>query len=167
MEIKLINFKQVFFLLAMTIVIAGCSSFSEMNNEDDSSGVNNDGEVSLKGTKWKLAGIVDTRTGDLKVLEPKDCEECYTLMFDTDFTAIILSVNMILKIDLQHLSEHDIPQEFIDKMLFCEKYYEDGEDYCDSYLYRWGIAFASSFTATPLELKLFSTPDSYLLFKPF
>ena len=45
-------------------------------------------EISLKGTKWKLAGIVDTETGDLKELEPKDCDECYTFTFDTDSTAI-------------------------------------------------------------------------------
>jgi hypothetical protein len=43
-------------------------------------------QTSLKGTKWKLAGIVDTETGVLKVLEPEDCEKCYTLTFDTDTT---------------------------------------------------------------------------------
>ncbi|MDR2969865.1 MAG: hypothetical protein LBV32_09735 [Tannerellaceae bacterium] len=40
----------------------------------------------LKGTKWKLEGIADDRTGTLKVLEPKDCEECFTLTFDTNST---------------------------------------------------------------------------------
>jgi hypothetical protein len=49
--------------------------------------------VSLKGTKWKLAGIVDVQTGELKELEPKDCEECYTLEFDTDSTALLQSVS--------------------------------------------------------------------------
>ena len=43
-------------------------------------------EPNLQGTKWKLAGIVETETGDLKVLEPKDCVECYTLSFDTKST---------------------------------------------------------------------------------
>ena len=42
--------------------------------------------LSLLNTKWKLAGIVDTETGELKELEPKDCEECYTIAFDTDKT---------------------------------------------------------------------------------
>ena len=39
---------------------------------------------SLQGTKWKLAGIVDVQTGEMKELEPKDCVKCYTLTFDTD-----------------------------------------------------------------------------------
>jgi hypothetical protein len=40
----------------------------------------------LKETSWKLVGIMDTQTGSLTELEPKDCEECYTLTFDTDTT---------------------------------------------------------------------------------
>jgi hypothetical protein len=40
----------------------------------------------LKGTKWKLAGIVDSQTSSLKELEPKECKKCYTLIFDTDST---------------------------------------------------------------------------------
>ena len=43
-------------------------------------------ETDLQGTKWKLIGIVDTQIGDLTELEPKDCDECYTLAFDTDDT---------------------------------------------------------------------------------
>lgn len=41
---------------------------------------------SLAGTQWKLAGIVDAKTGEMKTLEPKDCKECYTLVFDSDNT---------------------------------------------------------------------------------
>ena len=49
---------------------------------------NNDAiRIQLAHTKWKLAGIVDVETGDLKVLEPKKCAECdsckcYTLIFE-------------------------------------------------------------------------------------
>jgi len=43
-------------------------------------------QIPLRGTEWKLEGIVDVQTGELKVLEPKDCEECYTLNFETDST---------------------------------------------------------------------------------
>jgi len=39
-------------------------------------------EGKLEGSKWKLVGIVDAETDDLKELEPKDCESCYTLAFD-------------------------------------------------------------------------------------
>jgi hypothetical protein len=52
--------------------------------------------LSLKGTKWKLAGIYDTQTGALTELEPKDCAECYTLMFDTDSTLSGKGVGNIL-----------------------------------------------------------------------
>ena len=67
--------KQTVFLLAMAITVAGCDS-SEMNKQ-----------TSLKGTKWKLAGIVDAETGEMKVLEPKNCEDCYTLTFITNTIA--------------------------------------------------------------------------------
>jgi len=43
-------------------------------------------EITLSGTSWKLVGIVDTRTGSLKVLEPNDCKECYRITFETDST---------------------------------------------------------------------------------
>ena len=42
--------------------------------------------ASLANTMWKLAGIMDVNTGVLKELEPKDCEECFTLVFDTNNT---------------------------------------------------------------------------------
>jgi len=62
------------FLLAITIAVVGCDS-----NDDDQ-------PTLLEGTKWKLAGIVDVETGNLKVLEPEDCDKCYTLTFDTKNT---------------------------------------------------------------------------------
>jgi len=42
--------------------------------------------IPLRGTEWKLEGIVDVQTGELKVLEPKDDELCYTINFETDST---------------------------------------------------------------------------------
>jgi hypothetical protein len=38
----------------------------------------------LEGSKWKSIGIVDIESGLLRELEPKDCEECFTLEFYTD-----------------------------------------------------------------------------------
>jgi len=32
----------------------------------------------LQNTNWKLAGIVDIRTNNIKALEPTDCDRCYT-----------------------------------------------------------------------------------------
>jgi len=43
-------------------------------------------ESALQGTQWKLIGIVDVQIGDTIELEPKDCEGCYTITFDTDST---------------------------------------------------------------------------------
>ncbi len=42
--------------------------------------------TNLTGTQWKLAGIVNASTGEMQELEPKDCEKCFTLSFDTDST---------------------------------------------------------------------------------
>jgi len=53
-------------------------------------------EITLPGTSWKLVGIVDPRTENLKVLEPNDCEECYTLTFLTDSTLSGQGVNILL-----------------------------------------------------------------------
>ena len=47
----------------------------------------------LKGTKWKLEYIFHYESNTFLVLEPRDCEECYTLTFDTDTTAIAQSAN--------------------------------------------------------------------------
>ena len=40
-------------------------------------------QSSLMKTKWKLEGIVDSETGVLTELEPIDCNDCYTIVFDT------------------------------------------------------------------------------------
>jgi len=37
----------------------------------------------LKGTTWRLVGIVDVQAGTLTKLEPDDCEKCFTLWFET------------------------------------------------------------------------------------
>jgi len=41
----------------------------------------------LKGTNWKLEGIMDTETDSLKILEPQDCEACFIFYFRTDSSA--------------------------------------------------------------------------------
>ncbi|MCL1936775.1 MAG: InlB B-repeat-containing protein [Candidatus Azobacteroides sp.] len=54
-------------------------------------------ENALQGTKWKLMGIVDAQTSEIKILEPKDCEKRYTLAFDTDSTfSTFSSVNELV-----------------------------------------------------------------------
>ncbi len=53
-------------------------------------------ETNLQGTKWKLTGIVDTNTSILTELDPKDCNECYTIVFDIDSTFSGQTVNNII-----------------------------------------------------------------------
>jgi hypothetical protein len=59
-------------------------------------------KLSLKGTKWKLEGIVNEQTGTMQVLEPTDCEQCYTLEFDTDTTGFGKSSTNQMWINLNH-----------------------------------------------------------------
>jgi hypothetical protein len=124
-------------------------------------------QTNLKGTKWKLNGIVDIETSELKELEPAHCKECYTLTFETDYFAPFRSINIIRNVDLLHLLEN-IPEEFNDMALRCEKYFEDNVDYCDSQEFRDGMAFTISYIITSNELKLFPRYRGYYLsFKPF
>jgi hypothetical protein len=62
----------------------------------------------LQGTKWKLEGIVNEQAGEMQVLEPIDCEECYTLEFTTDTTAIGVAVDEDIVLDLSLLGEYGI-----------------------------------------------------------
>jgi len=151
----------------MILVISFCMA-CQINNGDDMSTLS-----SLKGTKWKLAGIVDTETGVLKVLEPKDCVECYTLTFDMDSTATVLSIWAIYKLDLSHLDLiRDIckPDNMngVEKVCLNEEA-KDGISYVDSYLFRAGIAYTKSYKFTPKELKFYynQLENHYcLIFKP-
>ena len=70
---------------AILLFAAGMFFSCKNTNDDDQTTLTNGTDLILKGTKWKLAGITDP-TGSLKVLEPKDCAECYTLTFETDST---------------------------------------------------------------------------------
>ena len=160
------------------LMFLGCKNQSEVNDDFlDEIAVNGDQLISLnlKGTKWKLMEIANFQlVGSIKILEPKKCDDCYTLTFDTDSTATVFSVNWAEKLDFLHLGEGILLFEFNspNKIFFCEKYFTDGEDYCDSYFFRRGIAYTKSFIVYPQNLKLFFPnknnclySDSYLLFK--
>ena len=146
--------KHAVFLLTIAIAVIGCGSDNQIE----------DGKISLKGTKWKLEGIVSVPTGELKALEPKDCKECYTIIFNSDYVGKAYSVNMTLDLDLSNLDPFPPGGYFL---LYCEKYFKDGNDYCDSQKFRDGIKWAQTYSATPKELKLyFLNGYNYLLFKP-
>jgi hypothetical protein len=67
-------------MIVMTLFVmsAGCAD-NENENEI----------VSLKDTKWRMVGFVDTQTGKVTEAMPteSECDRCYTLTFDTDSTA--------------------------------------------------------------------------------
>lgn len=71
-------------------------------------------ETKLKGTSWKLLGFFDVEKNTLIEAEPKNCEDCYTLYFDTDSTAsgksilndIVLNINT-LRVGMTYIYETD------------------------------------------------------------
>ena len=140
----------------MILVISFCMA-CQINNGNDMPTLS-----SLKGTKWKLAGIVDNETGVLKVLEPNDCVECYTLTFDTDSTFFTYS------------SYNHLGGKFVIDYDKCSFQLTDfggtkAGEFGDGYLYVnpfWKRTI-QSFSYMENELKLFFNENkSYLLFKP-
>lgn len=122
---------------------------------------------SLANTQWKLAGIFDTQTNTLKELEPKDCDECYTLNFLSDSTLTGRGVN----IPIAPTAGYIIVDYTLSTIWFgffipdvSEPY--DGNEY-------WGCFFAGpnhEFELSDTELKLYyksylTDKVNYLLYK--
>ncbi|WP_080903386.1 hypothetical protein [Parabacteroides sp. Marseille-P3160] len=72
----------------MLLGIGGCK------DKEDSAG--------LKGTKWKLSGIVEVKSATLTELEPKDCEKCYTIDFNTETKGTGRSILNTIEVDLSN-----------------------------------------------------------------
>jgi hypothetical protein len=118
--------------------------------------------IPLNGTKWKLAGIFPRSVNFTDY--PKECDECFTLTFDTDYTATVRSINTeTFTLDLLHLN----PNVNIQAIMLWEKYDKDGRYYLDGDIFRCAIWTAKSYSATTKELKLYSDYEGmdYLLFK--
>ena len=64
----------------LAVATAACSNLVDKNNEEEEPqtiDVNDEElqeprihQIPLKGTRWKLAGLVDYNTGSIRVLEP-------------------------------------------------------------------------------------------------
>jgi len=109
----------------------------------------------LKGTEWKLGGIVDVAANTVTILEPEDCKECYTLAFDTDSTASGKAVTASAGIK----NLYDLSDKFDDTDI--EELISDAE------LYREIIRSITSFTYINGELKFFYNDNkNYLLYEP-
>ena len=111
-----------------------------------------DGEplTSLEGTKWKLVGRVEIGKGIIKEFKPKDCEECYTLAFDSDSTADSRSITDLRRLDLANLDPHVLWED----RMYYELYEKDGKWYeVGDFLLT--VARTESYSATNEKLKLF------------
>ena len=136
-----------------TDVIEGPMEVVEDPTEDEDP---TEGEMSyLVGTKWKLEGIMNAETNTLKVLEPKDRDDCYTLTFDTDTTAQGKSVaNIVFLVSLDPIQ------------IQCWTYVGEcfGENECN--VYCEALRFVKSYEFSENELKMyFNDNQDYLLFK--
>lgn len=114
----------------------------------------------LKGTQWKLVGIVNSVTGEQTILDPTDCESCYTLVFDSNTTATVQSITSTFKLDLLHLN----PYVNFEDILKYEEY--NGKNYEINSFYR-RVSAAKSFMANSKELRLYGLDGNYLLFESF
>jgi hypothetical protein len=78
--------KTLLFILIGIVSYTGCSENQRINDNDETE------NISLAGTKWKLAAFVDLQTGESIEPEPKECSKCYALEFDSDTTAMGKSI---------------------------------------------------------------------------
>ena len=158
--------KNAAILLLLAVNVAGCNNKTKIDDEELGGSTADDCEdvqpTFLKGTAWKLAGIVDIPTGELSKLEPEDCEACFTLFFDTDYIFTSLNIRTKWRLDLCNLT----PANVLVDTYKCEPY--DGKDYGKSYQdFDNGLFTTSSYSVNNDELKLFCYfGRSYMSFIP-
>jgi hypothetical protein len=125
---------------------------------------------SLSSTKWKLVGDVTIETGELKVLEPADCEECHTLVFNTDTAAVVFG-RFGTPVAFGNTDNFFFYTDVIHRMPCATVAYTEMWDGPREHIqYLSCIIGAVSYTITTTEMKLFYyySPDDkkhYLLFK--
>ena len=111
----------------------------------------------LEGTKWKLVdirGIDESGCMQLRELEPKNCEDCFTLTFVTDYIADVRQIEFRYKIDL--LSNADKTPRTIPQCtdMAVEEYL--GEDiYLSGGDFNCYLRAVTSHTATHDKLKIY------------
>ncbi|MDR0581707.1 MAG: hypothetical protein LBG31_01970 [Prevotellaceae bacterium] len=140
--------------IAILLVLAACFSCGKDDkNCSCGEGNENNESVSLEGTQWKLAGIMDVETCNLKELEPKDCERCYTLVFNTDSTAWGRSSANRVDVDLTVVPPFGTP-------IISSEISDDG------YKFYSATEFVTEYAVTNNELKFFyNGKKNYLLYK--
>ena len=152
----------------LLFAVVGCEASKEASEPDEIEDCEDKIEqcdnaeplTELKGTKWRLVGIVDTETGVLRELLPKHCTERYTLTFETDRIAFARGIKFTLKVDLDNLNS------WVTGDFWCGMY--DGSWFCDNDEFRIAVGTARSYSVIGEELRLFVDDrigDFYSLFK--
>ena len=112
----------------------------------------------LRGTQWKLSYIVDTYDGQYKriILEPQDCDWCYTLTFDSEkkwYASGISTLNTV-SIEFLHLERPEM------KILVTDlDETNDGNYYTSLIRSVSGITWIASDSESSLILFVYNDPD--------
>jgi hypothetical protein len=145
--------KIILFTSAIMLIMAGMFSCGKDNEQCLCESDKSVSLVGMTGTGWKLSGIMDVKTCVLKKLEPKDCDQCYTLVFITDTVAFGYSVLNITNLHLLSKPVMGVSTEIYD------------HDNGDVRLYYDAMETITSYIITESELKLcYNEGKNYLLF---
>ncbi|MDD3701476.1 MAG: hypothetical protein PHC55_07600 [Bacteroidales bacterium] len=128
------------FLLIMSLM--GCRKDSAM-------------DYSVVGS-WKCVGFGDTKTNNVKEIEPKDCEECYIMTFREDGTFSGKStINLLSKNYVVSNNKLSFPNGVLATYVL-----EEG----DGALFTDALTKVFQFSLQESELKLFYSKTEFLVF---
>ena len=154
-NINKISFLTLSIVGALSFLIVSCRNQmslidgNEEGNEDEKPVIEYPA-TNLAGTIWRLSSFIQTNGS--KILKPTDCEDCYTIWFDTDFTFTAIGLSKRLKFDLRDETLH----LQLTAIFHCDWYDKDGEDYCDYSDFYTSLVKIGSFDTTNDELNLYS-----------
>ena len=114
----------------------------------------------------EIRGIVDSISGSIIELEPKDCKDCYSLSFYDDNCAYATWVTAFDDFHLDYMKTYPL---HVDCEAYRKKWCEKDDDvYCEDVgTYVCELYSSYSYSATDDELKFYSGENRsrYLLFK--
>lgn len=164
------NIKRMLQVLAMSmliVVFTGCKGTTDSGPKDDivfKDKTKITGEEQLKslvGTKWKLVGFVETKTGNLKEAEPLDKGDvgAYAIHFANDTTIFSRtstnSINVTCKFN--YLNNEIIVKQVLRTEV--GEMFGDGEEFINS------LMSLSRFEVNTKQLKMYyNNGDNYLLY---
>jgi len=152
--------KYIFIFIVMFLCVS-CKNKNEISYEDN---------LNLKGTKWKLELISYAESNIFRVLEPVDCEECYTLIFDTNTTAKGFVVDTPVGLIISGKKAKAIPPDIGGEGVRDAKYYMDAFFGVNNTSYsisetEMKLHFSEPISINGMGDNKFNSFDSYLLYK--